>query len=118
MARPLQRHRRCLKNPHTTNAEPRSHLPARRHGPDRRLRRRSGHRLTSILNQHCERAGRDPNTIEHVLGSFSDTLGLADDLADAGVAELTFRVSGPDCDLGELREAIQWRDRYNATAAG
>ncbi len=73
--------------------------------------------LTSILNQHCERAGRDPNTIEHVLGSFSDTLGLADDLADAGVAELTFRVSGPDHDLGELREAIQWRDRYNATAA-
>jgi len=75
------------------------------------------HALTSILAEHCERAGRDPSTIGHVLGSFSDTLSLADELADAGVAEITLRVSGPDCDLGELREAIQWRDRYNATTA-
>jgi hypothetical protein len=30
------------------------------------------------------------------------------------VAELTVGVSGPGYDLGELRELIAWRDRYNA----
>jgi hypothetical protein len=43
-----------------------------------------------------------------------DVLAIADDLADAGVAEITVGVGGPDYDFGKLREAIQWRDRYNA----
>lgn len=67
-----------------------------------------------VLAEHCARCGRDPATIEHVIGQLEDPLGLADALADAGVAELTIRTSGPGYDLGELREAIQWRDRYNA----
>jgi probable F420-dependent oxidoreductase len=67
-----------------------------------------------VLAEHCERYGRDPATIEHVIGSIEDPLGLAEQLADAGVAELTIRASGPDYDFGELREALQWRDRYNA----
>ncbi len=49
-----------------------------------------------------------------MIGSLGDTLALADELADAGVAEITIRTSGPDYDLGELRETLQWRDRYNA----
>ncbi len=66
-----------------------------------------------VLAEHCRREGRDPSTIEHVIGTFGDTLALADGLAEAGVAEITVGVSGPDYDLGTLREAIQWRDRYN-----
>ncbi len=42
---------------------------------------------------------------------------IADDLAAAGVAELTVGVGGPDYDLGELRELIAWRDRHNAAQA-
>ena len=68
----------------------------------------------AVLAEHCANVGRDPSTIEHVIGSLGDTLALADDLADAGVSEITIRTSGPDHDLGELREALQWRDRYNA----
>jgi probable F420-dependent oxidoreductase len=67
-----------------------------------------------VLAEHCANAGRDPATIEHVIGSFGDTLGMADGFAAAGVAEITFGIGGPDYDLGRLREAIQWRDRHNA----
>jgi len=69
---------------------------------------------TEVLAGHCATAGRDPSTIEHVIGSLVDVLSIADDLADAGVAEITVGVGGPDYDFGKLREAIQWRDRYNA----
>jgi probable F420-dependent oxidoreductase len=70
--------------------------------------------LAEVLAGHCATVGRDPASVDHVIGSLEDTLSLADDLADAGVAEITIRVSGPDYDLGELREALQWRDRRNA----
>jgi probable F420-dependent oxidoreductase len=67
-----------------------------------------------VLAEHCAKTGRDPSTIEHVIGSLEDVFLVADDLADAGVTEITIGVGGPDYDLGRLREAIQWRDRYNA----
>jgi probable F420-dependent oxidoreductase len=72
------------------------------------------HHKAEVLAEHCAKTGRDPSTIEHVIGSLEDVFTIADDLADAGVAEITIGVGGPDYDLGRLREAIQWRDRYNA----
>jgi probable F420-dependent oxidoreductase len=74
-------------------------------------------RKAEILAEHCAKVGRDPATIEHVIGSFDGVGKIAEDLAAAGVAELTVGVSGPDYDLGELRELIAWRDRYNAAEA-
>jgi probable F420-dependent oxidoreductase len=73
------------------------------------------HHKAEVLAEHCAKAGRDPGTIDHVIGSFRNTLGMADELAAAGVAEITFGVGGPDYDLGQVREAIQWRDRHNAS---
>lgn len=70
--------------------------------------------LAGVLAEHCANVGTDSATIEHVIGSFKGVGNLADDLAAAGVAELTVGVSGPKYDLGELRELIAWRDRYNA----
>jgi probable F420-dependent oxidoreductase len=69
-----------------------------------------------ILAEHCANVGRDPSTIEHVIGSLENIEGIADELADAGVSELTVGVggSGSGYDLGELREMIAWRDRRNA----
>jgi probable F420-dependent oxidoreductase len=67
-----------------------------------------------VLAEHCANEGRDPSTIEHVIGTFNDTLALADGFAEAGVSEITLGISGPDYDLGKLRELLQWRDRYNA----
>jgi probable F420-dependent oxidoreductase len=67
---------------------------------------------SQVLAEHCERQGRDPKTIEHVIGTRESILEHADALADAGVTELTVGVNGsPDgYDLGELRELLAWRD--------
>ena len=69
-----------------------------------------------ILAAHCAEVGRDPAMIERVIGATGSILDSADELADAGVHELTIGVTGgPDgYDLGELRELVQWRDRRNA----
>jgi len=65
-----------------------------------------------VLAEHCERAGRDPGTIERVIGSREPIIGHADALADLGVHELTVGVTGAPggYDLGELRELLEWRD--------
>jgi len=66
----------------------------------------------AVLAEHCARVGRDPATIERVIGTRGPVLEHADALADAGVDELTVAVSGAPTgyDLGELREVLQWRD--------
>ena len=67
---------------------------------------------SGVLAEHCERIGRDPETIERVIGSRETILQHADALADAGVQELTVGIGGGPggYDLGELRELLQWRD--------
>jgi probable F420-dependent oxidoreductase len=67
---------------------------------------------SQVLAEHCERVGRDPGTIERVIGVRGSILDHADALADAGVDELTVGINGgPDgYDFGELREVLQWRD--------
>jgi hypothetical protein len=72
-----------------------------------------------VLVEHCTKIGRDPATIERVIGPPDQVERHADALADAGVHELTLGVSGgPDgYDLGELRELVQWRNRRNAQNA-
>ena len=67
---------------------------------------------SAILAEHCAKVGRDPGEIERVWGAGDDTLALADDLAEAGIHELTLGIGGDGrkYDLGELRELVQWRD--------
>jgi probable F420-dependent oxidoreductase len=74
------------------------------------------HHKAEVLAGHCARIGRDPGTVERVIGTRGPIADSADALAAAGVSELTVGVGGgPDgYDLGELREVVQWRDRYNA----
>jgi probable F420-dependent oxidoreductase len=66
----------------------------------------------AVLAEHCARIGRDPATIERVIGFHGGIVQHADALVDAGVDELTVGVGGgPDgYDLGELRELLRWRD--------
>ena len=70
----------------------------------------------AILAEHCAKVGRNPDEIERVFGAGSRTLETADDLADAGVHEVTLGIGGDGhgYDLGQLRELVQWRDRRNA----
>jgi len=74
---------------------------------------------SQVLAEHCAKIGRDPATIERVIGAQDGIVRHADALADAGVNELTVGVSGGPhgYDLGELRELLQWRDRRNASGA-
>jgi probable F420-dependent oxidoreductase len=71
---------------------------------------------SAILAEHCATVGRDPNEIERVWGAGARTLEVADDLADAGVHEITLGVGGDGTgyDLGELRELVAWRDNRSA----
>ncbi len=70
---------------------------------------------SEVLAEHCAKVGRDPATIERVIGSSGSISEHADALADAGVHELTIGVGGGPggYDLGELNELLQWRDRRN-----
>ena len=75
----------------------------------------SYHHKVSVLAEHCAAVGRDPASIDHVIGTQGDISELAGPLADAGVAEITTGVGGEAgaYDLGELRELLAWRDDYN-----
>ena len=67
-----------------------------------------------VLAEHCARQGRDPGTIERVIGSREPIAQYADALVEAGVNELTVGVNGGPggYDLGEVRELLQWRDNH------
>ena len=73
------------------------------------------HHKVEVLAGHCAAVGRDPVSVEHVIGTQGDISALADALADAGVAEITTGVGGEAnaYDLGPLRELLSWRDEYN-----
>ena len=74
------------------------------------------HHKSEVLAEHCAKVGRDPATVQRVIGSTGSIADHADALADAGVNELTIGVNGGSggYDLGKLREMLQWRDRRNA----
>jgi probable F420-dependent oxidoreductase len=70
---------------------------------------------SAILAEHCAKVGRDPDAIERVWGAQQGIETYADDLAAAGVSEITIGAGGSPngYDLGPLRELIEWRDRHN-----
>jgi len=73
-------------------------------------------RKSAILAQHCADVGRDPAEIERSVG-FDRRLGPIDEagprLLDLGVSLFTVGVDGPDYDLSQLRETIEWRNRHS-----
>jgi probable F420-dependent oxidoreductase len=70
-------------------------------------------RKSAILAQHCADVGRDPAEIERSVG-VDRRLGPIEKtgprLLDLGVSLFTVGVGGPDYDLSQLRETIEWRD--------
>jgi probable F420-dependent oxidoreductase len=73
-------------------------------------------RKSAILAQHCADVGRDPAEIERSVG-VDRRLGPIEEtgprLLDLGVSMFTVGVGGPDYDLSQLREAIEWRNRQS-----
>lgn len=65
---------------------------------------------TQILDEHCAAVGRDPKEIERIGAITAETLGQADDFVDKGITHLVMGITGPEYDLGAVRELVQWRD--------
>ncbi len=68
-------------------------------------------RKSGILDDWCQKVGRDPGEIERsVLGNPDQIINNADRYADNGITHLMLGFGGPDYDLTPLRELISWRD--------
>src|SRR5690606_31384840 len=71
-------------------------------------------RKSAVLDDHCGVVGRDPAEIERSVGVGIDgTPDRGDALLAAGATLFTVDVSGPDYDLGLLRDWLAWRDEAN-----
>jgi probable F420-dependent oxidoreductase len=72
-------------------------------------------RKSRILDEWCNRVGRNPNDIERsVLRSNEDVIENADSYVEQGITHLIVGTSGPDYDLTLLRQLVEWRDRRQA----
>ncbi|GAB3699528.1 LLM class F420-dependent oxidoreductase [Mariniluteicoccus flavus] len=76
-----------------------------------------------VLDRWCAKVGRDPLEIERSAGvsptpgrvpeDVKDYAGNADERYAVGTRLFTIGTSGPDYDLGPLRELVAWRDEKN-----
>jgi probable F420-dependent oxidoreductase len=72
-------------------------------------------RKSRILDEWCNRVGRNPNDIERsVLRSNEDVIENADSYVEQGITHLIVGTSGPEYDLTLLRQLVEWRDRRQA----
>jgi alkanesulfonate monooxygenase SsuD/methylene tetrahydromethanopterin reductase-like flavin-dependent oxidoreductase (luciferase family) len=76
---------------------------------------------TERLREICGEVGRDPDEIElttyympRAINGPEDTL---ENYVKLGMRHIIVVAEGPNWDLGELREAVQWRDQLAATPA-
>ncbi len=77
-----------------------------------------------VLDEWCERVGRDPMEIERSAGvsptpgrepeDVADYAGAAQRLHDIGTRLLTVGWCATDPDLGKVRDLVAWRDEVNA----
>lgn len=75
-------------------------------------------RKSRILDGHCAEIGRDPAEIERSILIQPDRIEHADRYVDNGITHLMLGFTGPDYDLGPLRELVSWRDERRARDAG
>jgi probable F420-dependent oxidoreductase len=86
-------------------------------GDPERAARKSG-----ILDDWCEKVGRDPKEIERSITVRPELVKDADRYVENGITHLVMAFGGPDYDLSPLENLIAWRDdhrgRNGATIAG
>ena len=67
-----------------------------------------------VLDEHCDRIGRDPSEIERSAGCDADKLDAnADALVEAGATQITIGLNGPAYDMSVIGDWIAWRDEKN-----
>ena len=70
-------------------------------------------RKHAVLDDWCDRIGRDPAEIERSCGVDGDPAESGDRLHALGTRLYTVHVGGPDHDLAPLADWIAWRDSTN-----
>ncbi|MEL6983403.1 MAG: LLM class F420-dependent oxidoreductase [Actinomycetota bacterium] len=65
---------------------------------------------STILDEWCAVEGTDPAAIERSVGVDGGGVEAAAAMVDAGAGQLTIGVTGPDYDLGPVRELVEWRN--------
>jgi alkanesulfonate monooxygenase SsuD/methylene tetrahydromethanopterin reductase-like flavin-dependent oxidoreductase (luciferase family) len=70
-------------------------------------------RKSGILDDWCEKVGRDPQEIERSIAVRPQHIKNADEYVERGITHLIYGVGGPDYDLEPLQELIAWRDDYH-----
>jgi probable F420-dependent oxidoreductase len=73
-------------------------------------------RKSGILDDWCERVGRNPKDIERSVLVGPDRVRDGDAYVENGITHLIFRSGGPDYNLEPLERLIAWRDEYNERA--
>ena len=68
-----------------------------------------------VLDDWCNRKGRDPATIERSVGVDPKKLEAADHLVEGGAQQVTLGFNGPDYDMGVVKDWLSWRDDQNAS---
>ena len=71
-------------------------------------------RKNRILDEWCERVGRDPNEIERSAQIWGAQLDRLDDYREAGITHFIGAAAGPDYDLTPLHRMLEWRDAQTA----
>lgn len=71
-------------------------------------------RKSGILDEWCERVGRDPQEIERSVLIFRpEQVKNADAYVENGITHIIYGFSGPDYDLSPLQDLVAWRDSRN-----
>jgi len=70
-------------------------------------------RKSGILDDWCEKVGRDPNEIERSILIRPDQVQNADSYVENGITHLMLGFAGPDYELSPLKDLIAWRDSRN-----
>jgi len=68
---------------------------------------------SAILDEWCQKLGRDPATIERVCAARPEHFNVLDDYVKAGAGQLIYGWDAP-WDTKELEQLLAWRDKANA----
>ena len=71
-------------------------------------------RKRQVLDDWCAQEGRDPAEVERSVGVSRPPGAAGPALLALGVTLFTVGLSGPDYDLGLVRDWVAWRDQQNA----
>src|SRR4029453_4497912 len=69
-------------------------------------------RKSGILDDWCEKVGRDKGEIERSITVRPERVKDADRYVENGITHLVMGFGGPDYDLSTLEDLIAWRDEY------